>query len=160
MKFFVKDASYLAKIKNTQLRKLLWMGARHKTPLRRKITADPFYRLINDKLVVTSVNLFAPGNDGEMPDWTIDLNQKSFIADSDWHLMFEPLANYERWYGIRMEEDYKRDLIDKLIEAASIYGQVKSNCANGFISDVEGAMRPAGKDVREIRKSLYEALGL
>ncbi|ULA52464.1 hypothetical protein ENTB43_201 [Enterobacter phage Entb_43] len=159
MKFFVKDASFLAKIKKTQLRKLLWMGARHKTPLNRKITAEPFYRIINDKLVVTSVKLFAPGTDG-MPAWKFDLNEQTYITDSDWHLMFEPVANYERWYGIRMEEDYKRDLIDKLIEAASIYGQVKSNCANGFISDVEGAMRPVGKDVREIRKSLYEALGL
>ena len=158
MRFFVKDASFLAKIKKTQLRKLLWMGARHKTPLIRKVTAEPFYHIINDKLV-TSVKVFAPDTD-DVPTWKFDLNAQTYIDDSVWHSIFEPVANYDRWYGIRMEEDYKRDLIDKLIEAASIYGQVKSNCANGFISDVEDAMRPVGKDVHEIRKSLYEALGL
>ncbi|USL86205.1 hypothetical protein [Enterobacter phage fGh-Ecl04] len=159
MRYFVKDGSFLSAIKKTQLRKLCMQGARHKTPLMRKATVSPWFEIIDGKPTVVSVRVFAPGTE-TIPSHVFKLKEQTYISEETWFKIFAPIEDYDEWYGIRMEEDYKRDLIDKLIEAASIYGQVKSNCANGFISDIEGAMRPAGKDVREIRKSLSEALGL
>lgn len=159
MQYFVKNGTFLNKIKHTRLRKLVMLGASHSASLNKK-TWLQIRGVSDDNLYVTAFDVFNPSLPRDLVSETIYLNDLTKLKLEDFHAIFEPVAMYDLWRADEDEKERIRSVVASFENAAKTHGQRQCSVANGFIADVEPYLYESGKALKKAREALYKELGV
>lgn len=139
--YFVKDASHLSAIKNTQLRKLLNTGSCHLTPLKRKAVVRPIH-ISNGYVYAVSVNM--PGTDSER---IFELNDQTRISFETWFKLLMVDFMYPNFLEFVQRKEAVKEAIAELESASIEFGRALQFMSSGGIeqNEVEDFLQKHGK---------------
>jgi hypothetical protein len=154
---FVARAEYAISVKSTKLRKLLMIGSCAGTPFEKKATFDyEWANIPGVGDVVTTVYFFPPF--ASVPTQTIQLNENTYIPLISWYRMTRPVSEFQEFAAEHLEKERIRNVIKRFEEAAKLHGCRQLQAASGLVD--ENAAYETGKVLRDLRKELYEELGV
>lgn len=157
MKYFVKDASYLSRIKKTKLRKMLMNGSCHITPLEKKVTVMPWD---SDGGFIYTVHMFAPNRN--TPCRVFELNDQTRISVTDWYSIFESVHNYEEFYAKVLHKekiktaitDFENAIIQHALATTGIMLQYEHDKITA--EEMNAAFKKTGRIKTQARRALSE----
>ncbi|UYM28877.1 hypothetical protein [Serratia phage vB_SspM_LC53] len=153
---FVSSPEYLSKIKCTQLRKLMMLGACLDTPLEKKATFNYTWTRTDKGDMVTQVTFYSPNSN--IPDKVFNLNGQTYIPLSDWYRIMSSVNDYPFFIEEVTERKRIRDIVKHFEESAKRHGQMQQATALGDVS--ENSAYETGKILKEARRALYDELDI
>lgn len=147
---FVSKPGLLSKIKNEELRKLMFMGGSSGTSLEKKSTFSFSWSNNGAGDFVDEVMFYPPNS---------NLPTKSFkvsIPLGVWYQIVLPVRFFLEWYEEEEEKNRLRGLVHKFEDAAKRHGQMQAAAAMGDVS--ENAAYETGKALKTLREELYKEL--
>lgn len=153
---FVAHAEFLNGIKHQELKSLLKIGSCMRTPLEKKATFSFSWTRIDGRDMITSVTYYAPGS--HIPSRVINLKEKNYITLQDWYRMMSSVQNYPEFIDEYNEKERIRSIVAQFEDAAKRHGATQQAVALGDCG--EHHAYETGRALRELRKELYEELGV
>lgn len=164
--YFVKDSSFLDKIKKSQLRKLMIQGSSLRTELSKKalFTIDGV-ETIKDEVFITRVTYYNPDL-AYSDSRTFVLNDQTRISIKTWEIIMCPIDRNNEFLKEYMNKCAIRAAIKDMQNAAIEYGKAL-NHANTQMGaerilgvDINAKIAETGDLMREARMALYNLAGV
>lgn len=139
--YFVKDASHLLSIKNTQLRNMLAVGSCQLTPLDKKATVIP--ENISNGYVYT-VRVSVPGS---LKERLFELNDQTRISFDVWFKLFMVEFMYPDFLKFVQRKESLKEAISELEDASIEFGKALQFVESGGVEqdEVNNFLKKHGK---------------
>lgn len=139
--YFVKDASHLLSIKNTQLRNMLAVGSCQLTPLVKKATVIP--ENISNGYVYT-VRVSVPG---ALKERVFELNDQTRISFDVWFKLFMVEFMYPDFLKFVQRKEALKEAISELEDASIEFGKALQFVESGGVEqdEVNNFLKKHGK---------------
>ncbi|PXM06485.1 hypothetical protein [Klebsiella variicola] len=139
--YFVKDASHLLSIKNTQLRNMLAVGSCQLTPLVKKATVVP--ENISNGYVYT-VRVSVPG---ALKERVFELNDQTRISFDVWFKLFMVEFMYPDFLKFVQRKEALKEAISELEDASIEFGKALQIVESGGVEqdEVNNFLKKHGK---------------
>lgn len=139
--YFVKDASHLLSIKNTQLRNMLAVGSCQLTPLVKKATVVP--ENISNGYVYT-VRVSVPGS---LKERVFELNDQTRISFDVWFKLFMVEFMYPDFLEFVQRKEALKEAISELEDASIEFGKALQFVESGSVEqdEVNNFLKKHGK---------------
>ncbi|CCI88797.1 hypothetical protein BN80_227 [Yersinia phage phiR1-RT] len=166
VQYFVKDSSFLDKIKKSQLRKLMIQGSGLRTEMSKKalFTIDAV-ETVKDEVFITRVTYYNPDL-VHSNSRTFALNSQTHISIKIWELIMCPLDYNDEFLKDYMSKCYIRAAIKGMQNAAIEYGKALNHANNQMSTksvlsiDTNAKIVETDDLLREARMARYNLVGV
>lgn len=147
---FVANPGLLSKIKNEDLRKIMYIGSSAGTPLEKKATFS--FTWSNDGFgdFVNEVTFYPPNSD--LPSKVFKVS----IPLGGWYQIVLPVRFFSEWEVEQEEKNRVRDIVKRFEEAAKRHGSTQQAVALGDCGEQHAY--ETGKILKDLRAELYAEL--